>query len=287
MTREPQNASVGRLPVLGTILRGYGAAARLIVPCTLLAAVASVLLVGVAYAVEALLHTTRDARAHYTLATGLRYEGLVLLFDCLHAFAAVPLVVMVYRTIILEEALRWRSLGRLGQRELRVFALIIALDFPLLILSKVTILTVYFGAAPFWLREVYSAIGSPNLRLISLYAARHLLIAILLAPFFSMVFPLAAIDSPPGVLWQSIKLTRGHRTRLAMLAFFAPIPIVALAYLPPLAETDNHMSIRNIILSTVAHLLAFLASAFTAAVFAVAYQRVSEHRHRNTVDVFD
>src|SRR5215813_12399520 len=98
MTSAPPDAGAGRLPVLGTIVRGYRAAARLIAPCTLLAAVASVLLVGVGSATEALLHIGRDAREHFTLAAALRYDTLGLVVVCLRTFAEAPLVVMVYRT---------------------------------------------------------------------------------------------------------------------------------------------------------------------------------------------
>ena len=287
MTRAAQSAGADSLPVLGTILSGYGAAARLIAPCTLLAAVASVLVVGVASAAEALLHLGRDARAHYTLAAALRYETQGLILVCLQTFAEAPLVVFVYRTVILGETLRWRSLGRIGRREMRVFAMTIILDFPLLILKRVTLLTINLGVAPLLLRQAFAAIGSLYLRLIASDVTSHLLYAALVAPFFSMVFPLAALDSGRGLLRQSVRLSRGHRTRLAMLAFLAPIPITALSYLPWYLAGTGSMSIRNLLLWVMGSALEFLNSAFTVAVIATAYRRISDHRHRGTVEVFD
>jgi hypothetical protein len=81
-------------------------------------------------------------------------------------------------------------------------------------------------------------------------------------------------------------LSRRHRLRLAAIGFLAPLPLAPLVYAPYIGGPADAAAAAMLQL-TAAVFLSLLASAIMAAVFAVAFQRVTAHSNRGTYDAFD
>ena len=286
-TAQPTaKAASASLPIFGTILEGYRATARHVGSFILLLIVWTAVAVGTDYAVEALTHTLSDLRAHYTLATAVRYEAMHLVPYAELLVAASLIGVTVYRAIILGEEPGWDSLWRIGRRELRYIGLAIVFYVPLHVGMTSLEIAINLGVAPVRLQHAVHAIGIPILRLLSLSVAAHLLVSIAFAPFFALAFPLVAIGAPGGVLRRSMRMGRGHRIRLGAIGFLAPLPLIPLAYALYLAGEATTTTLE-LLQSTTVTFLRLLASALVVGVFAVAFQRVTGHSNKGTYDVFD
>lgn len=285
MTGTPLQTAAPRLPIIGTILRGYREGAALLSACLGLAVVWTITLVG-SELLTNLAGAASAARAHYTYLTAGRYEAIDLALHCLWLLALVPIGVTVYRAIIMAEKRHGRSIWQVGRREMRLFGLAIVLGLPLYSVRKLFIVALNFNLLPSVVRQTYLAIGSHFLRLASIDLILHLVYSLVVTPFFAFAFALAAIDAPPGVLRRSARLTRGCRLPVATIGFVAPLPlwpIVYLSYFLDSTGTNNAVTLE----SAIASFLGLLASILTVAVYAVAFQRVTAHRHKDTYEVFD
>ncbi|HZF34366.1 MAG TPA: hypothetical protein VE914_11235 [Candidatus Angelobacter sp.] len=285
-TAQPiAKASGESLSVLGTILQGYRAAARQAGSILILAIVWTAVAAGTGYLAEELTHSRSDLWAHYSLGAAIRNEAVEIPEYAELLLAASLIEIAIYRAIILADVPRWNAVWRIGRREMRYFALTILFWVPIHVGRRAFVIAVNLGAAPILVQHTIAAIAVPVLQAISISMIAHLLDSIALIPFFGLAFPLVAIGAPGGALRQSMRLSRTHRTRLATIGFLYGLPLIPLVYAPYLAGPIT--GALPILQSTAATFLSLLASALEAAVFAVAFQRVTAHLHKGTYDVFD
>jgi hypothetical protein len=286
MTAAPPTAqpAIESLPVFGTIVQGCRAAARQVGSFVLLAIVWTALAAGTGYLAEEVTHARSDLQAHYTLGAATRSTAVGLAEYCVLLLAASLIGIAVYRAILLAEEPRWNTVWRIGQREMRYLSLAMLFSVPVHVGMRAFWIAVNLGMAPV-ARHLLIAIGIPTLRLIAVSAISHLFISIALTPFFVFAFPLVAIDVPGGALRRSLSLSRTYRMRLGVIGFLCSLPLIPLVYAPYfVAPTTQALEILQ---GTAAIFLSLLATALEAAVFAVAFQRVTTHLNKGTYDVFD
>jgi hypothetical protein len=168
---------------------------------------------------------------------------------------------------------------------MRYLGLAILFSVPAHVGMKAFWIAVHLGMAPV-ARQLVVAIGIPALRLIAVAAISHLFISIALTPFFVLAFPLVALDAPGGALRRSVRLSRTYRMRLGAIGFLYALPIIPLVY-AQFFFAESTTETGAILKSTAATFLSLFAAALEAAVFAVAFQRVTAHSNMGTYDVFD
>ena len=144
---------------------------------------------------------------------------------------AAAVAVAAYRLAVLEERPHWRHALRIGRRELRIFGL--SLLVYAAAVAEMIILTMSLqGAGILDITGGNPAAANGALPQIIATVLWSLLIALTITPFIGLAFPLAALDAPSGLFRRSFEMTRGHRLRLAAIAFIADLPWVLASYIP-------------------------------------------------------
>lgn len=218
------------------------------------------------------------------IGTAVSYAPGLAVFAATSLGAAV-VAVAAYRLVILEEPTDWRRAQRPGRRELRVFGLSLLLFVvavaEMLALTLLLHLIGVLDATGDSLRA-----GEPVVLLITTLLW-SLMIALTLTPFIGFAFPLAAIDTPSGLFHRSFRMSRGHRPRLACIAFVADLPWVIGSHIPwilwgsSVSETPESLQIGMSTFITLA------STAFGAMVLGKAFAFVADRQHEGTYGVFD
>jgi hypothetical protein len=114
-----------------------------------------------------------------------------------------------------------------------------------------------------------------------------LLIAVTLTPFIGLVLPLAAIDASSRLFHRSFRMSRGHRLRLACIAFIADLLWVLVAHVPwalwASAQNDAPESLHT----GLSAFITLLSTAFGAMVFGKAFTAIADRQHEGVYGVFD
>jgi hypothetical protein len=114
-----------------------------------------------------------------------------------------------------------------------------------------------------------------------------LLIAFTITPFIGLAFPLAALDAPSGLFRRSFETSRGHRLRLAAIAFIADLPWLLASYVPWLAWQSFGGEIPETLQVGVSTFITLLGTAFGSTVLGKAFAAIAARQGEGIYDVFD
>jgi hypothetical protein len=197
---------------------------------------------------------------------------------------AAAIAVAAYRLAMLGEQPSWRQ--RIGRRELRVFGL--SLLVYVAAVAEMLALVLVFQAGEGLDAPVGSSAESDQvLRLIVAAVLWSLLIAFTITPFIGLAFPLAALDAPSGLFRRSFEMSRGHRLRLAAIAFLADLPWLVASYLPWLAWQSFSGEIPESLQVGVSTFITLLGTAFGSMVLGKAFAAIADRQREGIYDVFD
>jgi hypothetical protein len=200
---------------------------------------------------------------------------------------AAVISVAAYRLVILDEPVNARRPLRLGRRELRVFGLSLVVYGAAVAEILALTLLLHGAGTP----DAAGGGGSMEARglLPEMIGAvlSSLLCALTLTPFLGLAFPLAAIDAPSGVFGRSFRISRGHRLRLAAIAFIADVPWTVASYLPWLLWDLPAGGIGESLQLGASTFISLLGVAFDATVIAVVFAVIADRQGRGIYDVFD
>jgi len=198
---------------------------------------------------------------------------------------AAAVAVAAYRLAVLEERPQWRHALRIGRRQLRVFGLSL-LIYAAAVVEMIALTIALHAAGILDITGSSSAAANGVLSQILATILWSLLIALTITPFIGLAFPLAALDAPSGLFRRSFEMARGHRLRLAAIAFVADLPWVLASYIP-WAVWGSSDSIPDSVQVGLSTFITLLGTAFGAMVFGKAFAAVAARQRDGVYGIFD
>ena len=294
MTEEPRQTATSRLPIVGTILRGYREALAKIITYGIQAAVWGAT-IGGAYHFLSKAAMSPSMQALEAAVVGISRAEIAefvisriptLLLLAATSLAAAIVCTGVYRAAIVAEGPSLKKTFHWGQREARLFGLMLFF----LAASWLGIFAVFriarFAGAPLTAHTGYPVVERA-LDIVTHLLLWRMLVAIALVPNFGLAFPLAAIDVPPRLFRRSARMSSGFRWELAAISLACDMPFVFLAAVALGVFQFISGPTADVLQVVVALFILFLAGAFRAATMADAFEQVTRRMHKDTYEVFD
>jgi hypothetical protein len=274
-----------KLPVARTIVEGYwwtiwhlrAYAAMALV----WAAVAAALQLLLGNFLESPSDSPGDASP---IGTAARYAPGLVVFAAT-SLGAVVVGVAAYRLVILDEPTDWRRALRPGRRELRVFG--ISFLIYIVAVAEALALTLLFHLIGILDATGESVREDREAVLIIATLLWSLMVALTLTPFVGFAFPLAATDAPSGLFHRSFRMSRGHRLRLACIAFVADLPWVLGSRIPWVVWESSISEMPESLQVGMSTFITLSSTAFGAMVLGKAFVFVANRQHEGTYGVFD